>query len=76
MIIISKYCWHISAVIRFVKETFNCEITGKCSQFMAVPGCGLKCNVSHMESMINQIVRSEEFINYNNDLEYVAVIFF
>lgn len=42
-----------SAIVKFVKNTINGEITGKCENFQAVPGCGLKCSVSHLNPMIS-----------------------
>ncbi|XKL66581.1 hypothetical protein PGB90_010001 [Kerria lacca] len=58
-----------SAIVQFVKETFNCEITGKCSQFQAIPGCGLRCVVSHTETMLDHILHTEVYINYSNHLK-------
>lgn len=52
--------------MKFVKETFSMEITGKCAQFQAIPGCGLRCVVSHGETMLDHISRSETFINFDN----------
>lgn len=38
--------------------------TGKCENFQAVPGCGLKCSVSNIEPMLqNSKIIAEEFNN-------------
>ena len=34
------------AITNYVKEALHVESLGKCSNFTAVPGCGLKCQVS------------------------------
>lgn len=64
-----------SAIVKFVKETFSMEITGKCAQFQAIPGCGLRCVVSHTETMMDQISHSETFINFNNLVRLVVDVF-
>ncbi|XP_065221197.1 copper-transporting ATPase 1 isoform X2 [Planococcus citri] len=61
-----------SAIVRFVKESFHCEITGKCSQFQTVPGCGLRCVVSYTENMMEQILRSEQYINFQNSINSIT----
>lgn len=35
------------AITSYVKEALQVESLGKCSNFQAVPGCGLKCQVRH-----------------------------
>ena len=34
------------AITNYVKEALRIESLGKCSNFTAVPGCGLKCQVA------------------------------
>ncbi|XP_043463393.1 copper-transporting ATPase 1 isoform X3 [Leptopilina heterotoma] len=55
-----------SAIVRYVKETIGTEISGKCSNFQAVAGCGLKCKVSYLNGTISSALRSEKVINYMN----------
>ncbi|XP_051172178.1 copper-transporting ATPase 1 isoform X3 [Leptopilina boulardi] len=57
-----------SAIVRYVKETIGTEISGKCSNFQAVAGCGLKCKVSYLTTTISSALRSEKVINYMNQL--------
>ncbi|KAL1117904.1 hypothetical protein AAG570_004217 [Ranatra chinensis] len=54
-----------SAIVGFIKSTIG-DIGGKCENFQAVPGCGLKCSVSHIEAMITEACKSESVINYRN----------
>ncbi|KAK9507900.1 hypothetical protein O3M35_007664 [Rhynocoris fuscipes] len=55
-----------SAIVDFVKSTINDEITGKCVNFQAVPGCGLRSTISHIESMMNKTHISDKVKNYKN----------
>uniref|UniRef100_A0A2C9KE23 P-type Cu(+) transporter n=2 Tax=Biomphalaria glabrata TaxID=6526 RepID=A0A2C9KE23_BIOGL len=48
-----------SAILKYVKETLLTESLGKVSEFSAVPGCGIKCKVSHLESILSGINLSE-----------------
>lgn len=54
-----------SAIVNFIKDTVG-DITGKCEGFEAVPGCGLRCSISSVESMVNYAAGSEKVINYKN----------
>ncbi|XP_015601105.1 copper-transporting ATPase 1 isoform X2 [Cephus cinctus] len=55
-----------SAIVRYVKETIGTEINGQCARFQAVPGCGLKCTVSHLTAMMSYATKSEKVTNYVN----------
>ncbi|KAK6633615.1 hypothetical protein RUM44_004222 [Polyplax serrata] len=55
-----------SAIVKFVKKTIGSESLGKCSSFQSVPGCGLKCTVSHVSSLIQQANASPLLMNYQN----------
>ncbi|XP_076662962.1 copper-transporting ATPase 1 isoform X2 [Andrena cerasifolii] len=58
-----------SAIVRYVKDTIGSEATGKCSNFQAVPGCGLKCKVSHISNTFTDALKSENIINYVNQVK-------
>ncbi|XP_054279544.1 copper-transporting ATPase 2 isoform X3 [Macrosteles quadrilineatus] len=55
-----------SAIVTFIKETINSEMSGRCSNFQSVPGCGLKCSVSHIASMLQAATTSEKTANFSN----------
>ncbi|XP_058457827.1 copper-transporting ATPase 1 isoform X1 [Malaya genurostris] len=55
-----------TAVVKFVKETLEVDAFGKCANFMAVPGCGIRCVISNVDGILNQGMRSEKIINYLN----------
>ncbi|XP_021371142.1 copper-transporting ATPase 1-like isoform X2 [Mizuhopecten yessoensis] len=44
-----------SAIVKYTKETMSVESLGKTTDFQAVPGCGLKCLVSHVESLLTHV---------------------
>jgi len=41
----------------------NTDQLGRVSDFAAVPGCGLKCNVSHVESLVDGNVTDDDTTN-------------
>ncbi|XP_066991020.2 copper-transporting ATPase 1 isoform X2 [Anabrus simplex] len=55
-----------SAIVKFVRETLDSEVTGKCSNFIAVPGCGLKCTVSNLDNMLSVATRAEKLMSFSN----------
>jgi len=55
-----------SALVKFVKEMFKCEITGKCERFQSVAGCGIKCVVSHIDELFKKGIQSDFIMNYLN----------
>ncbi|XP_046684089.1 copper-transporting ATPase 1 isoform X3 [Homalodisca vitripennis] len=57
-----------SAMVTFVKETIRNEVTGRCTNFQTVPGCGLKCSVSHIAAMLQAASMSEKISNFNNQV--------
>ncbi|XP_069842350.1 copper-transporting ATPase 1 isoform X2 [Dendropsophus ebraccatus] len=42
-----------AAVTKHCKEVLNTDILGTCSDFQAVPGCGIRCKVSNIEHLFN-----------------------
>lgn len=52
-----------------MKETIGSDATGKCSNFQAVAGCGLKCKVSHISSTLLDALKSEKIVNYVNQVK-------
>ena len=50
----------------------NTDQLGRVSDFLAVPGCGLKCNVSQVETLLNGDVTDVQIMNSRSDNENVA----
>ncbi|XP_045204361.2 LOW QUALITY PROTEIN: copper-transporting ATPase 1-like [Mercenaria mercenaria] len=44
-----------SAIVKYAKDTLKSENLGKVTDFQAVPGCGLKCSVSNLESVLQSL---------------------
>ncbi|KAL0281219.1 UNVERIFIED_CONTAM: hypothetical protein PYX00_002272 [Menopon gallinae] len=55
-----------SAIVKLVKQVIGNETIGKCNAFQTVPGCGVKCSVSHVRDMIKQLESSEHVTSYYN----------
>ncbi|KAK0089398.1 hypothetical protein PV325_007556 [Microctonus aethiopoides] len=60
-----------SAIVRFVKETIGTEATGQCTNFQAVAGCGIKCRITHLDTVLSTANKSEMILNYQNQLNAV-----
>uniref|UniRef100_A0A4W3JDK4 P-type Cu(+) transporter n=1 Tax=Callorhinchus milii TaxID=7868 RepID=A0A4W3JDK4_CALMI len=61
------------AVTKYCKQQLGLEILGSCSEFQAVPGCGIKCKVSNLESVLNRSSRSAEE-RAGDSLAYLVLI--
>lgn len=57
------------AITKFVKETLQIETFGKCEDFSAVPGCGLRCKISNIDHMLKAAEETEHLINAKNDFK-------
>ncbi|XP_062563053.1 copper-transporting ATPase 1 [Armigeres subalbatus] len=55
-----------TAVVKFVKEALEIKSFSKCSNFSAVPGCGIRCVISNVNGTLNEGLRSEKMKNYLN----------
>ncbi|ESP04420.1 hypothetical protein LOTGIDRAFT_136210 [Lottia gigantea] len=44
-----------TAIVKYAKQTLKLESLAKVSDFQAVPGCGLKCKVSQIESILENV---------------------
>lgn len=51
---------------KFLLQVLSTETIGKVSDFQAVPGCGLKCNVTNIEPMMNPDTTDVEIMNRRN----------
>lgn len=53
----------------------NAEQLGRVSEFAAVPGCGLKCKVSNLESLLNSNLTDVDIMNRRNSTASSKVTF-
>jgi len=54
--------------VKFIKEIFKSEISGKCERFQSVAGCGIKCVVSHIDDLLKNGTKSDFIMNYQNHI--------
>ncbi|KAK9892530.1 hypothetical protein WA026_020515 [Henosepilachna vigintioctopunctata] len=52
------------AIIKFVKDVLNSDLTGVVSNFQSVPGCGLRCTVSSLSFMVNNAKNNKHFAEF------------
>lgn len=69
---IVNFLFDFLALVKFIKEVFKCEISGKCDRFQSVAGCGIKCVVSHIDDLLKTGVQSDLIMNYENHMRLVA----
>lgn len=55
-----------NAIIRYVRDTIGCELTGSTTNFQAVPGCGMKCTVANLSGMIRNVKNNKEMSNFTS----------
>jgi len=55
-----------AAVVNFVNEFLQIDSLGTCSNFISVPGCGIRCTVGNFERSLAKALRSEKLINFEN----------
>lgn len=61
-----------AAITKFAKDTLQTDLIGKCEDFEAVPGYGLKCKISEIETMLNAAQKAEKLINTKNSYQNVT----
>lgn len=55
--------------MKYVKETLETDTFGKCTNFQAVPGCGIKTTASNLEGLIEKAKKNEKITNYENSYQ-------
>jgi Cu+-exporting ATPase len=56
------------AVVRYAKSVLNVDLLGKCTQFSAVPGRGLKATVSKIEQLSKiQLNTNDIYVQTDHD---------
>ncbi|KAJ8681442.1 hypothetical protein QAD02_017229 [Eretmocerus hayati] len=43
-----------SAIVHYVREVIETELSGSCTGYQSVPGCGMRCKVSHISTTLAQ----------------------
>ncbi|XP_077588339.1 copper-transporting ATPase 1 [Stigmatopora nigra] len=57
-----------AAITKYCKQELNTESLGTCTEFQAVPGCGIRCRVSNTEMLSKQADSDSEDNNQRNGL--------
>lgn len=62
-----------SAIVRFSREMLGQATLGKSQNFQAVPGCGIKVQVSHYQTAYQEGLKSEKIVNYENSYRSIGL---
>ncbi|XP_013864257.1 copper-transporting ATPase 1 [Austrofundulus limnaeus] len=57
-----------AAITRYCKQELCTESLGTCTDFQAVPGCGIRCQVSSTETLLRQLDSDSEDNNQRNSV--------
>ncbi|MEQ2190439.1 hypothetical protein XENOCAPTIV_017501 [Xenoophorus captivus] len=57
-----------AAITKYCKQELGTESLGTCKDFQAVPGCGIRCQVSNTESLLKQADSDSEDNNQCNNV--------
>lgn len=57
-----------AAITKYCKQELGTESLGTCVDFQAVPGCGIRCQVSNTESLLKQLDSDSEDNNQRNSV--------
>ncbi|XP_006632691.2 copper-transporting ATPase 1 [Lepisosteus oculatus] len=55
-----------AAITQYCKQELGTESLGTCTDFQTVPGCGIRCQVSNTEKLLNRLDSGEEEKNCQN----------
>ncbi|XP_014204616.1 copper-transporting ATPase 1 [Copidosoma floridanum] len=58
-----------SAIVRYVKQVIETDLSGLCTNYQSVPGCGMKCKVSHITDTLTKIANSENLASFVKKLQ-------
>uniref|UniRef100_A0A672H8K0 P-type Cu(+) transporter n=1 Tax=Salarias fasciatus TaxID=181472 RepID=A0A672H8K0_SALFA len=57
-----------AAITKYCKQELGTESLGACTDFQAVPGCGIRCQVSNTETLLKQADSDSEDNNQRNSI--------
>ena len=58
-----------SAIVHYVREVIETELSGRCTNYQAVPGCGMKCKISYISDTLVNVAKSTKIASFVNDLQ-------
>ncbi|KAK7922857.1 hypothetical protein WMY93_009759 [Mugilogobius chulae] len=57
-----------ASITKYCKQELGTESLGTCTDFQAVPGCGIRCQVSNTETLLKQVDSDSEDNNQRNSV--------
>ncbi|NP_001135860.1 ATPase, Cu++ transporting, alpha polypeptide isoform X1 [Nasonia vitripennis] len=58
-----------SAIVHYVREVIETELSGRCSNYLSVPGCGMKCKISFITDTLKSVAKSSKITSFVNNLQ-------
>ncbi|CAB0040541.1 unnamed protein product [Trichogramma brassicae] len=58
-----------TAIVSYVREAIETELSGRCTSYQSVPGCGMKCRVSHIADTLRSCAKSLKISSFVDSLQ-------
>lgn len=58
-----------SAIVHYVREVIETELSGRCTNYLSVPGCGMKCKVSFISETLSNVTKSSKIATFVNSFK-------
>ncbi|KAL7303648.1 hypothetical protein TKK_0003793 [Trichogramma kaykai] len=58
-----------TAIVGYVREAIETELSGRCTSYQSVPGCGMKCRVSHIADTLRSCAKSLKISSFVDSLQ-------
>lgn len=58
-----------SAIVHYVREVIETELSGRCTNYLSVPGCGMKCKISFISDTLKSVAKSTKITSFVNNLQ-------
>lgn len=58
-----------SAIVHYVREVIETELSGRCTNYLSVPGCGMKCKVSFISETLSNVTKSSKISTFVNNFK-------
>ncbi|XP_058791728.1 copper-transporting ATPase 1 [Phymastichus coffea] len=58
-----------SAIVKYVRDVIETELSGRCTNYQSVPGCGMKCKVSFITDTLVNVAKSTKIMNFVDSLQ-------
>lgn len=58
-----------TAIVHYVRQVIETELSGRCSHYQSVPGCGMKCRISFISDTLANAAKSSKITGFVNNLQ-------